>query len=120
MKGTAAATGDHATATATYSETIPRDTSVDLKAELAALRQVLADLRNVDKKALTRLEEAEEEAGKPEPDGSEIEKLVKQATGYAKSGADLADQTEKLVPHLKKIGAWLGRAWSEWAPSLGL
>jgi hypothetical protein len=104
----------------TYSETVQRDTSVDLKAELAALRQVLASLNGVDKKALTRLEEAEEEASKPEPDGGEIEKLVEQATGYAKTVAGFAEQTGRLVPHLSKIAAGVGRAWSSWAPLLGL
>jgi hypothetical protein len=121
IKGTAAATGDLATATATtYLETVPRDTNVDLKEELAAVRKILAGLDSVDRKALSRLEEAEEEAGKPEPDLGEIEKLVGQATNYAKAAAGFTERIGNLVPPLTKIGAWLGRAWTEWGPTLGL
>jgi hypothetical protein len=121
IKGTAAATGDLATATATtYSETVRRDTRIDLRGELTAVRKILAGLDGVDKKALNRVQEAEDEAGKREPDLSEIEKLVGQATHYAKTAVGFTEQIGKLVPPLTKIGAWLGRAWSEWGPTLGL
>jgi hypothetical protein len=118
MKGNAIATGDHSTATSTYSETVQRDPSVDLKAELAALRQALESLPGVDKKALTRLEEAEEEATKPEPNPGEIQSLVKQATGYAQTATGFMDAAGKLVPHLTKVAAWLGVAWTALAPML--
>jgi hypothetical protein len=119
IKGSAVATGDHSTATANYSETVQRDPSVDLKAELAALRQILASLPGLDSKAVTRLKEAEDEAAKPEPNRGEIENLVKQATGYAKTATGFIEATGNLVPHLTKIGAGLGVAWSTLAPMLG-
>jgi hypothetical protein len=120
MKGVAAATGTRSKATATYSETAPRDPSVDLSAEIAALREILAGLRGVDSKALTRLDEAQAEAKKPEPNRKEVHDLITQAARYAKGAEDFAEHTEKLVPRLTRIAAWLGQAWSSWAPNLGL
>ena len=120
MKGNAIATGDFATATATYSETVPRDLSVDLCAELAALRQVLAGIGGVNKRALTRLDEAEDEAGKAEPDPGEIRKLVTEATSYARTANGFMEQAGQLAPSLMRVGGWLGQSWSDWASSLGL
>jgi hypothetical protein len=120
MKGVAAATGAHSMASAHYRETALRDPKVDLAAELAALRQVLSGLNGLDSKALTRLDEAQQEANKPDPDRGEVQNLITQATRYAKSANGFAEQAEKLAPPLMRIAAWLGQAWSSWGPALGL
>ena len=67
MHGVAAATGDHATATASYATQPVPDGAIDLAAELRAVREQLAKIPDMDPKALTRLDEAQTEASAPEP-----------------------------------------------------
>jgi hypothetical protein len=121
MKIVAAASGDKSIAIASSSETtVCGAPSIDAKAELAVLRQILSTLEDLDRKALTRLDEAAEEAAKPKPDHGEVQNLIEQATRYAKTANGFADQAGKLVPHLTRVAVWLGRAWSDWGPTLGL
>lgn len=114
------ATGRGSTATATITETVAPDSNVDILAVLAALRDTLAHTPGVERKALTRIEEAKEEAAKPEPKREEVKSLVAQATQYAKDAAGFSDAVEKLKPHLVQIAAWTGSAWQVWARALGL
>ena len=86
IKG-AFATGDHASATATISETVAPDPGVDIAAALAALRTILAAVPGIETKALTRIDEAREEAAKPMPRRDEVKSLVAQAAGYARDAA---------------------------------
>jgi|GEM_PF-4028304 hypothetical protein len=109
IKG-AFATGAGAVATATMTETIQPDPKVDIQAAIAGLREALAGVPGIEKKALTRLDEAKDEAAQPEPKRDEVRDLVAQATGYARKAAGFAEAAEKLEPHLRQIGAWLGTA----------
>jgi hypothetical protein len=114
------ATGDFARATATLSETTAPDANVNISAALAALREVLAGVPGIEAKALTRLDEARDEAAKPKPKRDEVKNLVAQATRYARDAAGFAEASEKLKPHLQQVAAWLGSTWQSWAPALGL
>ena len=114
------ATGDRATATATITETVAPDPNVDIAATLATLRDILAAVPGIEKKALTRLDEARQEATKAEPKREEVKSLVAQAAGYARDTAGFAEAVEKLRPHLQQVAAWVGTTWQSWVPMLGL
>jgi hypothetical protein len=114
------ATGDHSTATASISEAAAPDTTVDIAAALSALRDILSGMPGIETKALTRLDEAKEEATKRAPKRDEVRTLVTQAIGYARDASGFIEAAEKLAPHLQKVVAWLGSTWHSWAPTLGL
>jgi hypothetical protein len=114
------ATGERATATATITETVAPDPNVNIAAALAALRDILASVPGIETKALTRLDEARQEAARPAPKREEVKSLVAQAAGYARDATGFAEAAEKLKPHLQQVAAWLGSTWQSWAPALGL
>ena len=114
------ATGMGATAITTITETVAPDLNIKILDVLATLHQILARMPGVERKALARLEEAQEEAAKPEPKREEVKALVTQAAHYAKDVADFGDAMEKLKPHLIHVAAWAGSTWQTWAPTLGL
>ena len=114
------ATGAGSTATATITETTAPDPSVNIQAELEALQHILAALPALDPKALTRLDEARQEAAKPDPNRGEVGQLIAQATEYASGAAGFADAAEHLTPHLQQVASWLGNSWPHWASSIGL
>jgi hypothetical protein len=114
------ATGNLSTATATISETVAPDTTVDIAAALTALRDILSSVPGIEAKALIHLDKAQEEATKPAPKREEVKSLVAQATGYARDASGFIEAAEKLTPHLQNVAAWLGSTWQSWAPTLGL
>jgi hypothetical protein len=105
---------------ATMTEATAPDPNVNIMAALAALRDIMNNVPGVEKKVLTRLDEARDEAAKPAPKREEVKSLVAQATNYAREAAGFAEATEKLSPHLQQIAAWVGSTWQSWAPTLGL
>lgn len=114
------AVGTHATATAIISEMAPGNPVIDIAQTLQTLRAAFGEIPGVEVKALTRLEEASQEAAKPAPEAKEITTLVDQATRYATKAAGFASAVDKLAPHLKRVWDWAGSALPEWAASLGL
>ena len=71
ITGSSIVTGDHNVVSTTMKQiTLPPADQVDVKAELAALREALAEMRKVpDRNKLDRaIEDAVEETAKPEPD----------------------------------------------------
>ena len=115
IKG-AFATGAGAVATATFTEAAPPDPTIDIRAAIAALRDELAQMPGIERKALNRLDEAQDEAVKPEPKREEVKNLVAQATSYASQATGFAEAAEKLKPHIVQIAGWLGTAWQLLAP----
>jgi hypothetical protein len=106
-------TGDHnEVSTTTRQVALPPADTVDVKAELAALRDLIVELKNVpDRGKLDRaLEDAVEEAAKPNRDKAELGSAVERVIRYAKSANDFSDQFEKLQPRLTAIASWLGVA----------
>jgi hypothetical protein len=114
------AIGERATATALITETVTPDPNVNIAGALAALRDILASMPGIETKALTRLDEARQEAAKSAPKREEVKSLVSQAAGYARDATGFAEAAEKLKPHLQQVAAWLGSTWQSWAPALGL
>jgi hypothetical protein len=113
------ATGQRATATATFIE--PASASaVDISATLEAVRNCLAGVPGIEPRALTRLVEAKEEAAKPSPVSAEITSLVGQAIQYGTKAAGFADAVEQLAPLVRSVWGWAGEALPEWASRLGL
>ena len=106
-------TGDNNTTTMKdVKVSLPRADTVDIKAELSALRDLLASLNAPDQGKLDRaLQDAEEEAAKPEPDKDEIGGAIERAVKYAKGANEFGETVEKLAPRLAAVASWLGSNW---------
>ncbi len=91
---------------------LPRADTVDIKAELSALRDLLVSLNVPDQGKLERaLQDAEEEAAKPEPDKDEIGSAIESAVKYAKGASEFGEHVGKLAPRLASATSWLGSNW---------
>jgi hypothetical protein len=111
ITGSIVQTGDHNTATATMKQApLPPAEQVDVKAELAALRQALAALASVpNRRELSNaLEDAADEAAKSEPDKGKISQALERVVSGAKAADDFSEHTEKLIPRLMALASWLG------------
>jgi hypothetical protein len=112
--GNVITTGDHnrvdAKVSVTWSRSeLPPAASVDIQAELRALKEVLAKLASEDKALVeSAVVEAEHLAKKPEPPKDKIGAALERAVGYAGNAEKLAQSGDKLWPTLKAIGGWLG------------
>jgi hypothetical protein len=112
--GNVVTTGDrnrvHAKASVTWSRSeLPPAASVDIQAELRALKEALARLAGDDKTLVeSAVAEAELLAKKPEPPKDKIGAALERAVGYAGTAEKLAQSGDKLWPTLKAIGGWLG------------
>ena len=96
------------------------DSSIDITETLRALRVLFAQIPDIEPKALTRLDEAKDEAAKAETQPTEITSLVEQATGYATKAAGFAGAVEQLAPYLKSVWDWAGGALPNSLSALGL
>jgi len=113
ITGSSIVTGDHNLVSTTMKQvSLPPADTVDVKAELAALRELLAELKNVpDRGKLDRaMQDAVEETAKPQPDKEEVGGAVERAIKYAKSANDFGDHVERLLPRLAAIASWVGVA----------
>ncbi|MBK1665920.1 hypothetical protein CKO38_15460 [Rhodospirillum rubrum] len=120
-KGNAVATGQGASATAYYQETVTPNPDIDILAALQSLRDSVSQIAGIaETRALTRLTEAIDEVEKPAPQGEEVGTLVVQSLGYAKKAIGFADSLADLIPKLQTIGSWLGQDWSTWKSLIGV
>jgi hypothetical protein len=120
--GSAIITGDNNTTDVRYRQAaLPPAHSVDIQAEVVALRQLLASL-NTDQrqKIANALSEAADDAGKPQPDKDEIGKSLERALTYASKAADFGDKSEQIVTHVQRAVGWLGDNWHKLLPLVGL
>jgi hypothetical protein len=104
-------TGNHNTVSTTTKQiALPPGDQVDVKAELAALREVLAELQKVpDRGKLDRaVEDAVDETAKTAPDKEEVGGALERAVKYAKAADDFGEHAEKLLPRLAALASWLG------------
>ncbi|MBV8738352.1 MAG: hypothetical protein JO007_14065 [Alphaproteobacteria bacterium] len=111
ITGSSVVTGDHNTVTTRMTQhTLAPADQIDVKAELAALREALAVLQKVpDRGRLDRaMGDAEAEAAKPEPEKKYLGGALERVAECAKTADDFSDHAEKLVPRLAALGAWLG------------
>ena len=111
-RNTVIVTGDRNTVTQTLKRvSLPPQESVDIKAELAALRAALALLAAPDaRKIENAVGDAEDELQNPAPDKDKIGKALDRAIGYAQKADGFGTAVEKLVPHVVQIAGWLGTA----------
>jgi hypothetical protein len=122
MIGSAAVTGDGNVTTVNYRKvTLPPAASVDLGAELAALKDLLLGLNTeYRQKIANALAEAESDAAKPHPDKNEIGGALERALGYAGKAADFGEKTGKIAAHVQNVVGWLGDNWHKLLPLVGL
>jgi hypothetical protein len=123
ITGSSVVTGNHNTVTTTMSQvTAPPPDKVDVKAELAALRELLAELKGVsDRGRLDRaMEDAVEETAKPEPDKEWVGNALERVAKSAKAANDFSENAEKIVPRLVALGSWLGPAGRAVLNALGV
>lgn len=113
VTGSAIATGDGNTVSVQYQQAaLPSPESVDMQAELKALREALANLQTPDRRKIDNaLDEAEDELKKPQPNKDEVGKAVDRALDYAKKADGFTEAIEKIKPRVEKAAAWLGENW---------
>jgi uncharacterized protein (DUF2126 family) len=86
--------------------------SVNIQAELNALREILAKLETSDSRKIDNaFEDTQEELNKPQPDKNEVRKALDRAFDYAKKAEGFVSMIAKLQPHITNITAWLGDNW---------
>ncbi|MEH2248919.1 CHAT domain-containing protein [Nostoc sp.] len=122
VTGSAITTGDHNITSVQYQPvSLPAPSSVDMREELNALREILVNLSSSDlRKIDNAVADAEEELNKPQPDKNEVGKALERAFDYAKKAEGFASVIEKLKPHLTKTVAWLGGNWHNLLSIVGL
>ena len=123
VTGSSIVTGDRNTVTTTMRQvTMPPADKVDVKAEVAALREMLAGLKNVpDRGRLERaMEDAVEETAKPQPDKEWVGNALERVAKSAKAASDFSENAEKIVPRLVALGSWLGPAGRAVLNALGV
>ncbi len=110
ITGAAVIAGDNNTASTVFTQhPAPQAETVDLKAELAGLRALLADLRAPDRSKLDNaLADADAECAKPHPDKQEIADAADRIVRCAKAADDFSEHAEKIGPRIVAVAAWLG------------
>jgi hypothetical protein len=111
--GSTIVTGDsNVVATHYRAARLPPAESVDMGAELQALRKLLTGLHTADRPTIGRaLDDADDELAKPAPEKDEVGKALERAVKYAKGANDFAAHAAKLAPHIMAACAWLGSKW---------
>lgn len=101
--------------------TLPPAETVEIKEEVSALRELLASLSAPNQGKMDRaLQDAEEEAAKPDPDKDEIGDAIERAIKYAKGASEFGEQIERLAPRLAAVTSWLGKNWHKILAMAGL
>lgn len=124
--GNVIASGDHNSISANINAKLnkielPPPDSVNILTELNGIRSVLEQLSMNQRGKISRaIDDAIEEAEKPEPSKDEIGAALKRALEYAKTSSAFAEQIEKIVPYVTKAVAWLGSNWYKLLPIVGL
>lgn len=122
VTGGAIVTGDSNTVSVQYQQAaLPPPESVDMAAELKALKEALANLQTPDRRKIDNaLDEAEDELKKTQPDKDEVGKAMERALGYAQKGEGFSGALEKIAPRVEKAAAWLGENWYKLLSFVGL
>jgi hypothetical protein len=101
--------------------TLPPANSIEISWELTQIRTILERLGGEHAGKIGRaLDDAAEEARKPQPNKDEVGTALGRALNYAKEGSAFADELQKLVPHVTNAVAWLGSNWHKHLPLVGL
>jgi hypothetical protein len=112
ITGSSVVTGDRNIVSVRMSQVaLPPPDKVDVKAELAALQEILTILNMPDRGKLGRaMQDAIEETAKTEPDKDEVGAALARAMKYAKAANDFSEHASKLLPRLAALASWLGPA----------
>jgi hypothetical protein len=101
-------TGDHNTASLTYTQPPPAD-SVDVAAEVAALRALMEKLAAPESRKLGRaLDDASEEATRPEPDKAELAGALERAVKASKGASDFVQNATEITERVVRLAGWIG------------
>lgn len=113
VTGSAITTGDNNTATVNFqSMNLPAPESIDIRTEVNALKQILANLESLHRRKIDNaFDDAHEELNKSHPDKDEVGQALNRALKYAKKASGFISVLEKLKPHVKNATAWLGDNW---------
>ena len=122
VTGSAIQTGDYETANVNFQQaSLPASASVNIQAELNALREIIAKLESLDRRKIDNaFEDVQEELNKAQPDKDEVGDALNRALKYANRAEGFASAVEKLQPHLTKTIAWLGDNWHKLLSFVGL
>jgi hypothetical protein len=122
VSGSSIQTGDHNIANVQFQPiTLPTPESVDIRAELDTLHEILAKLETFDRRKIDNaFADAQEKVNKSQPDKNEVGKALDRALDYAKKAEGFTHVAEKLKPHLTKTTAWLGENWHKLLSTVGL
>ncbi len=120
--GSVIVTGDRNVVRAKITQvTLPPPETVDMAAEIQALREVLTALDTPDaRKIRNAFDEVGDELAKPSPDKDEVGQALQRALGYAEKVAGFADKVEALAPRVVNAVSWLGGNWHKLLAAVGL
>ena len=115
-------TGDQNVVTANIERvTLSPPETVNIAAEIQALREVLAGLDAPDaRKIQNAFSDVDDELAKDQPDRDEVGLALERALGYAKKAEGFADKVESLAPRVMKAVSWLGENWHKLLAVVGL
>ncbi len=115
-------TGDNNVASLQFTQTtLPPPESVDIKAELAALGELVGQLQSEDEKKIGRaLEDAQNEVAKSEPNRDEVGDALERALKYAQKADGFVETAVNLKGHMTNVVSWLGDNWHKLLPLVGL
>ncbi|MEM9907485.1 MAG: pentapeptide repeat-containing protein [Cyanobacteria bacterium P01_D01_bin.44] len=112
-------TGNENTANLTFQPvTLPPPETVNIQAELLALRNLLASLNDPVTDGFAQ--KLESEAQKPEPNRDVVGQTLETGLTYAKNLQGFAETMEKLRPHVQNAASWLGQHWYKILSLVGL
>ncbi|MEO1373436.1 MAG: hypothetical protein AAFW70_03735 [Cyanobacteria bacterium J06635_10] len=124
ITGGAIITGENSTANIKNQNqqvSLPAPESVNIQAEINALREIIGQLETSDRRKIENaFEDAQEELNKPQPDKDEVGKPLERALEYAKKTAGFASAIAILQPHLSKNTGYLGDNWHQLLNLVGL
>ncbi len=121
LNGSPVVTGDHNTVTVSGGGSTPADETIDIAAELAAIRRLLEKLDTPDHGKISRaLADADDDADRDEPDRDQVGRALDRAIEYAAKAHGFAAAVAGLRPHLENAAAWLGTCGPHLARTIGL
>ena len=119
VTGSAVVTGDGNTVSVQFNQAnLPAPETVNIQAELQALRDLLTQLD--DPIVAGVAQKLEQEAAKPEPDKSVIAKTLETGLAYAQDLVGFGETIDKLRPHVEATASWLGQHGHKLLPLVGL
>jgi len=99
---------------------MPAPETVDIKKEIAALREILMKLDTPESGKIDRaITDAEEEASKPEPDKDEVGSALERVMKAAQKVGTFKTIVTMLEPHVLSVSAWLGTNWHSLTKFIG-